>query len=255
MTGSQVAPGRWGSGAEWAALAFAMVFPSFGTWLYFIHFTGSPHINTVYALAKAVQFGFPVAWILLTSQREPRDLLGSAVEAAIRLRWGRALAPGLLTGASMAAVILAVYALLLRDSPSTSAVTSQLAARLREIGAAAPARFVGLALFLSVVHSFLEEYYWRWFVFGRLSARAGLVPALAAGSLAFAAHHVVVLWYYLASGPGAWMIWPFTAGVAAGGAVWGWQYHRHGSLAPPWISHVVADLAIMAAGYDLAVAA
>ena len=38
------------------------------------------------------------------------------------------------------------------------------------IGPADTGKYVALAVFYALVHSLLEEYYWRWFVFGQLRA-------------------------------------------------------------------------------------
>ena len=43
--------------------------------------------------------------------------------------------------------------------------------------------------------------------------------------------------------------WP--AAVAVGGAFWAWLYQRSGSLAGPWLSHLVADAGIFFVGYQL----
>ena len=80
-----------------------------------------------------------------------------------------------------------------------------------------------------------------------------LVPvtaSVALSSLAFMAHHVVVLWVYL---PGGWWtaVVPFSLCVAGGGAVWAWLYDRTGSLYAPWVSHLLVDAAIFLIGYDL----
>ncbi len=47
-------------------------------------------------------------------------------------------------------------------------------AKLREMGIQSVPVFFGLALFYSLIHSGLEEYYWRWFVFRRLNERVAL---------------------------------------------------------------------------------
>ena len=103
---------------------------------------------------------------------------------------------------------------------------------------------------LSVLHSFLEEYYWRWFVHAGLRDRLPWAAAITLSSVAFAAHHVVVLDVYF---PGR--FWtatvPFSLGVMVGGAIWAWGYDRTGSLAGPWAAHIGADIGLMAVGYDL----
>ena len=68
-------------------------------------------------------------------------------------------------------------------------------------------------------------------------------------SLAFALHHVIVLAFYFGWRSPATVA--FSLGVALGGAVWAWIYHRSGSLLGPWLSHAVVDAAIFAVGYQL----
>src|SRR5690606_17666993 len=100
-----------------------------------------------------------------------------------------------------------------------------------------------------LVHSLAEEYYWRWFVFAQLRRIIPLAPAIGLSSLAFMAHHVIVVGSYLRDNPLA-MIF-FSLSVAVGGAVWAGLYQRSGSLVGPWLSHLLVDAGIMIVGYDL----
>jgi hypothetical protein len=121
---------------------------------------------------------------------------------------------------------------------------------LEEFHLNTPARYLLLAAFMSVVHSLLEEYYWRWFVFGGLRRCLPGSVAIVVSSLAFMAHHVIILVSYF---PGNLpMALVFSLGVAVGGAVWAWLYGRYQSLYAPWMSHLLIDAAIMAVGYDIA---
>src|SRR5262249_22023903 len=109
-----------------------------------------------------------------------------------------------------------------------------------------------LAGFIAVIHSVLEEYYWRWFVFGRLRRLIRPASAAALASLAFMGHHVVVLAVFI---PG-WerfftLALPLAFGLGVGGAVWSWLYHRSGSIYAAWISHLIIDASIMAVGYEM----
>jgi membrane protease YdiL (CAAX protease family) len=112
--------------------------------------------------------------------------------------------------------------------------------------------FVPVAIFISVFHSAMEEYYWRWFVYGR--ARSYLGPALANlfSSLGFMAHHVVVINAFLPDD----YFWsatvPLSLCVAFGGAIWAALYERKGSLYGAWLSHALVDVSIMICGYDMA---
>jgi membrane protease YdiL (CAAX protease family) len=102
-----------------------------------------------------------------------------------------------------------------------------------------------------VPHAFLEESYWRWFVFGQL--RQFMAWPLAAGisGLAFALHHVIVLGSYLPP-ENFWTVTVFfSLCVAVGGALWAWIYQRSGSLYGPWLSHLLIDVGVMAIGFDL----
>ncbi|NNC75715.1 MAG: CPBP family intramembrane metalloprotease, partial [Acidimicrobiia bacterium] len=90
---------------------------------------------------------------------------------------------------------------------------------------------------------------WRWFVFGQLRQRTGFRAAMIISSLAFMAHHVIVMGIYTGwSSPYTYL---FSASVAVGGAYWAWLYERSDSLVAPWVSHFFVDVAIFAVGYAL----
>ncbi|MFQ5720239.1 MAG: type II CAAX prenyl endopeptidase Rce1 family protein, partial [Acidobacteriota bacterium] len=157
---------------------------------------------------------------------------------------------GLGSGAFMAAGLAGLYLLALRGGPLLADAAPRVADRVTAIGAGTPVRFLLLTLFLSGLHSLLEEYYWRWFVFGRLQRRLGRVSSVALSSLAFTAHHVIVLHAF--AGPDHVTATAcLSAAVAAAGALWALLYVRYATLAPSWLSHLLVDVAIMAIGYDL----
>ncbi len=109
-----------------------------------------------------------------------------------------------------------------------------------------------LAVFYSAIHSLLEEYYWRWFVFGQLSRICHIPMAIAVSSIGFAAHHVLVLGLYFGySGPAAMFTLLFTMAIVIGGAFWAWLYRASNSLISSWLSHALIDAAIFAIGYTM----
>jgi membrane protease YdiL (CAAX protease family) len=229
----------------WLALAFAMVFPTAAAWSYFLALAAgggavNPQQQFAYVLGKAVQFAFPVLLVALGVVARPR-LAGPR-------RDGMAL--GLGFGLLVAAVMLGVYFGALRHSSVLAETPARLREKLEQVGMATPGRYVVLAGFIVLAHSLLEEYYWRWFVFGQLRRLLPLAPAAVLSSLAFMAHHVVVLYVYL---PGRFLtaVLPFSLGIAAGGVVWAWLYERSGTLYPSWASHLVVDAAIFVLGWDL----
>jgi membrane protease YdiL (CAAX protease family) len=122
-------------------------------------------------------------------------------------------------------------------------------AKASNLGMGTPARFIAGAVFLSSLHAFLEEYYWRWFVFGGLRRFMPVTAAIVVSSLGFTAHHVILL----ASFFGALTLSAifFSLCVAVGGAAWATIYHRSGSLLGPWISHALIDAGIFVVGFDL----
>jgi uncharacterized protein len=225
----------------WPLLALAIAFPTVAAWLYFMTLAGHPSMGSAYFAAKVLQALLPlVGWWVL---RLPRDRVGGTTPAGV--------GSGLLSGIALAVPVLGLYALALRGTPLLAAAPAQIRARLEPFGAAEIGGFVLLALGLSLVHSLFEEYYWRWFLFGALRRRLAVGSAAALSSLAFAAHHAIVIAGLLGPAAPLFMVAAGTLAVALAGVNWVWLFHRFGSLLPPWLSHVVVDLAFMAIGYEL----
>jgi membrane protease YdiL (CAAX protease family) len=219
-------------------LLFALVFPTAMTWLYFGH--DSPAMKAAYAVAKVVQFSLPLLW------------WAAADRSRLRLAkptWA-GLLPGLLFGLAVAAAIFALYFGWLKQSPHIDSLYEQARKKMTAFGLSSPVLFLLFAVFLSSIHALLEEYYWRGFVFAELRKLTPLALAIVISSLAFMAHHVLVLAEYF---PGRFwtMPVPLSLAIAAGGAVWAILYQRFGSVYPSWLSHALVDAALMIVGYDL----
>jgi len=118
------------------------------------------------------------------------------------------------------------------------------------MGLSSATGFVALGVFYSLAHSLMEEYYWRWFVFGRMRQYVPVPVAIVLSSLAFALHHVVVLWAYFSHAPAVALM--LAAAVALGGAAWAWIYSRGGSIYAIWLSHALVDAAIFSVGFVIA---
>jgi membrane protease YdiL (CAAX protease family) len=228
-------------------LVVAMAYPSVMTWLEFIVLPGggqhdNPVLFCVFAAGKAAQFGLPLVYVWL---REPGSVRPSRPTAR-GLRLGTAF--GLVVGAG----IIGLYFVWLRYTPLMTDTPARVHGWLAHMHLTTPAGFLAMAAFMSVLHSFLEEYYWRWFVFGWLRRHLPETAAMMLSSLAFMAHHVIILYVYL---PG--QFWtlavPFSLCVAGGGIVWAWLYARTGSLYAPWVSHMLVDAALMVVGYEMVV--
>jgi membrane protease YdiL (CAAX protease family) len=230
--------------AAWLAMLVAMLFPSLLTWVYFVALAGGHGVSVAqqaaYGVGKALQFAWPVLCVWYLEGRFPRP-------APLR---ARGLLLGLGLGILIAAVMLWLYLAVLRDSLLLGRAADRLQQKVEEFGLTSRPRFILFAVFLCGLHSLLEEYYWRWFVFGRLRRLVPLLPAVVVSSLAFMAHHVIVLSFYLPDRLFT-AVLPLSLGVAAGGVIWAWLYEYTGSIYPSWISHLLADAAIFLVGYDL----
>jgi membrane protease YdiL (CAAX protease family) len=158
------------------------------------------------------------------------------------------LALGIVFGLLVLIAMLGLYYAKLKGSSALRDADVKLFEKLQQMKLDSPEKFIALGVFLSVLHAFLEEYYWRWFVFGQLRRGLPLGLAIVLSSLAFAAHHVIVLWTYM---PNWTATIVFSLGVALGGAAWAWIYHRSRSLIGSWLSHVLVDAGLMWIGFDL----
>ncbi len=223
------------------ALAFAIVYPTLLTWLYFVYLAKAPSTSqqTAYGIGKAIQFIFPVAWVWLFR----RGSIGLPKATT------KGLAAGVVFGLAVGGGIVAAYHLWLKSASFFALAVEPMVAKLEGLGLRSPSAFIMLGVFYAIVHSALEEYYWRWFVFGQFRQACSLRTAIVVSSLGFAAHHVLIIgWYFGWTSPATWL---FSAAVAVGGAFWAWLYHRSGSLLGPWLSHLLIDAAIFVIGYQL----
>jgi membrane protease YdiL (CAAX protease family) len=225
---------------------FSCLFPTLATWLYFIQLSGTGWAMHAYAATKVIQFALPVVWVWARKGvRPPLPRSGKA-----RPKVGvRGLLFSLLTGLAIIAVLLLSWRAILAASPAFEQAPAAVAEKVASFGIDSGAKFLLLAAFYSVIHSFLEEYYWRWFVFGRLSRRLPLAAAVVVSALAFTSHHVLVVGHFL----GSFGVLTFAVSlvVTAAGLLWAWLYHRTGHLAGPWLSHALADAGLMWIGYQM----
>lgn len=231
--------------ADLLALIFAMTFPSAMGWLYFIVLPGeasqdNPFLKWTFGFSKVMQFAFPLVFVLVTAR--PRLRLAPFT--------GKGMGLAVVFGLATAGAILALYFLVLRSTGLFDTTAEKVRHWLTQMNLATTDRFLIMAGFLSLLHSLLEEYYWRWFVYGGLRRLLPWGWAVVISGLAFMSHHVILLAFYF---PGRfWAVAvPFSLGVAAGGMVWAWIYLRSGSIYAIWVSHCLIDLAVMVVGYDL----
>ena len=224
-----------------AAVIFALVFPTLLTVVYFILLAKHPKElqQTAYGIGKAIQFLFPAFWVYWIQRRG--------------LNWQRPRSKDLITGLVVGLILLGpalvMYFLWMKPAGMFDGPAVAVREKVAGMGISSTPRFVAVAVFYCAVHSLMEEYYWRWFVFAQLRRLTTFPVAMLVSSLGFMSHHVFVLAVYF--GWDSPLTYLFSLGVAVGGVIWAWMYEKSGSLYGAWVSHALVDTAIFVVGYDL----
>ena len=107
--------------------------------------------------------------------------------------------------------------------------------------------FIPFAIFICLLHSGLEEFYWRWFVYGQLRRRLRPTAAHSLAAISFAAHHLVVTSQFFPLPLAVFL----AVCVGMGGFIWSWMYEKHGGLFGCWVSHLCVDAFLMVVGHQL----
>ncbi len=227
--------------ADLWAVVFALLFPSALTFVYFtlLADTAPAVQHAAYGLLKAAQFGFPLYWYLKVQRR---TLSFSRPSQA-------GLAAGIVVGATVLAAMWLLYKYVLEAHGLMEATKEPVRTKIEGFGVDTLLAYAALGAFYSLVHSLLEEYYWRWFVFAQLRRMTSIPRAVVISSLGFMAHHVILLGTFF--GFNSPLCWILSLAVAIGGAIWAWMFERWQSLVPVWISHLLVDAGIFWIGYDL----
>lgn len=229
-------------GRCWIGVTIGLLLPAAVTWG---HFVGAEELpaggrQAAYVVMQVIQFGFPVTWLLWVE----RERTGFGWP-----RWGGGLRLGLVSGVAVAVATWLLYDELLRGTPLFSTAVGRMRDRLLGFGLDNAWRYAVFGLFYCLVHSALEEYYWRWYVFGQLRRLVARWPAIWISAFGFMLHHVVLVGTLFGWRPGVTIVLSLSVPVA--GAFWAWLYDRTGSLLGPWLSHLLVDVGIILVGYDI----
>lgn len=216
-----------------------MLLPWLGAMVYFVWMPGTAAGRGIYAVDKVFLFLWPFIatfWLL----RKPMVLERPAPGAARR---------SLLLGVAFALLTVVVMWLLMYHTAyfggQVRAGIPMIRERVEDMGVLN--HFIAFGLFISFVNSALEEFYWRWFVYGNLRLAATPVVAHGLAALAFTLHHYVVLTQFFPGGFGLFL----SLCVGVGGLTWSLLYARYGSLWGPWVSHIIVDIGFLALSYPL----
>lgn len=222
-------------------LILGIFLPTLITWVYFDLLAAYDPLYQKLAagLGKGIQFVLPVVGVLLCPRREQFD----------RPTYQHSALVGLLFGIVVAGAMFAIFFSVLLPNAIMVGPREEALKKVSGFGLNSPAALIGLGVFYSLVHSAMEEYYWRWFIFRELHERMNLAPAAIISGLGFMSHHVLVLAKYF--GWNSPLTWLFSLGIAIGGSIWALIYRRFGTILGPWLSHLLVDAAIFAIGYHL----
>lgn len=218
----------------WTAIAPAMVVPLVGSLIYFVWFPEGAVGQSAYTATKVFTLLYPLIFLRRVGVQ---GLVPPKGSKASSIRWG--IASGMTISAVGIGLMLTPIGATVRDS--ASAVTD----RAEDLGFIE--HYILFAVFVSLIHSLLEEFYWRWFVYGQLRERVSPRWAHPLAALSFAAHHLVVTMQFFPAPLAVFL----ALCVAVGGLIWSWMYEKHGGLLGCWVSHLIVDVLLMAVGYQL----
>ncbi|MFO0811778.1 MAG: CPBP family intramembrane glutamic endopeptidase [Gemmatales bacterium] len=232
-------------------IGIALVAPTVMTWLYFFVLAGQGMLTrVVYFTSKVLTGLLPLYWYLILRFQVMRESEASDTPL-LKPRHLLSFKLGLDFGLFTVAGMMVLYYVWLRDLPLFKSTADLVHAKLLDAGVTSPTAFVVMAGFLTIIHSAFEEYYWRWFVFGRLRAGIPWMKAALVSSFGFMLHHILVLYTFLPGEAGLLFVVVFSICIGIGGFVWCCIYQHTGSLLGAWVAHLCADLGIMWCGYDI----
>lgn len=216
------------------AIIPGLFFQSFGAYCYFVLFAQTQWVGLVYSSMKILLIGWPLLWLWLGYFSFKS---GKQKQTKQSILWG------LWSGAFIATLIFIVFSVwqdfFFQFSP-------QISQKVDYFGLNNVLLYFAFGLGMSLIHSFLEEYYWRWFIFkGLKDCDLSFLWAALISSAGFAAHHFIILFEFF---PGS-IALPFGVCVGIGGFVWSFIFHRTNSLLGAWISHFLVDTVIFFIGW------
>lgn len=186
------------------------------------------------ALCKLALFlGLPLAFSRLRA---------GAPLKALFTGWRRGLRLGLPLGLGVFLFILAAYHFI---GPffDFSAVTGALEQNM----GVTPRNFVWVSLYIALVNSLLEEFFFRGFGFLCLRGEIGRRGAYLFSAGAFALYHVAIMtsWFSLP------LFLLLIAALFVAGLLFNWLDERGGGLYPSWLVHIGANFAVNTVGFLL----
>lgn len=147
-----------------------------------------------------------------------------------------------LLGISVYSVILLAY-VVLRNHIDLSSIRESLTSGV----GVNEHNFLYVAIYISIINSFLEEFFFRGFAFLILKENSGRLFAYVFSSLLFALYHVGMTsgWFH-------WSIYLLAmTGLFVGSCIFNYLNQKTENIYPSWIVHMFANIAINTVGFIL----
>ena len=223
----------------WAVLIPAMFLPGLASLWYFVWLGDSPLAQVIYGSVKFFTLVWPIiaTFLILKEKIHFKEL-------SIREHL-KSIPMGIMIGLPIAMVI----GLLMLTPIGNVVKEASPLVKQKCIDLGILNHFILFALIISIFHSLLEEYYWRWFVFGKLREVVSLKTAHFLSAFTFTLHHIVVMMQFFEL---PWALF-FSTCVGIGGCFWSLLFQKQKTLVGAWVSHAIVDIALMSVGYYLIV--
>jgi uncharacterized protein len=201
--------------------------------LYFIE----QSVGVSYALKTAIKLllfvGIPIIYI--------KCIKKEGVAEALRLKnlTIKGLRVGLIAGALFFTIVLGAY-LILNGQIDFPSIAEELQTKLK----VTPLNFIFIGIYITLGNSFLEEFFFRGFIFLNLYNRGFRRTAHIYSSVLFAVYHMAIFrtWFTLP------IMLLALFGLAAVGFMFNWMDTKSDNFINSWISHAFADAAIILIG-------
>ena len=124
---------------------------------------------------------------------------------------------------------------------------SQIAGALTENAGVTKENFLYVSLYISFANSFLEEFFFRGFVFTNLKRNSGRKMAYLFSAAAFSLYHVAMMigWF----SPALFLL--VMVGLVIGGMIFNWLNEKLDTIYCSWLTHMFANFAINTIGFLL----
>jgi uncharacterized protein len=190
--------------------------------------------NAIFTLVKIWIVLLPLLWTWKTNPTALRLPQFKKQQVLMGVAWGLL----------MFVTIIAVYWSIGRNSIDLAAIRS----KAQEVGIINFNVYLAGFFYWSLINSFIEECIWRGFVYSQCAVLMNSLAAIIFSALFFTLHHSIALYGYTHN----WLIVALgSLGVFLAGVIWSVCYRKSGSIAPGYISHILADVAIGLVGWQL----